>query len=33
VKYNNKYFINEHFFDIEKYVQGRKKYNSEVCVK
>lgn len=33
VKYYNKYFINGHVFYIEDYVQGRKTYNNEVCVK
>jgi len=33
VKYYNKYFINEHVFQTEKYGQGRKTYNSEVCIK
>jgi len=29
----NKYFINEHVFHIKEYDQGRKTYNSVVCVK
>ena len=33
VKCYNRYFINEYVFHIEEYDQGRKTYNSGVCVK
>ena len=32
VHYFNEYFINEHVFHIEEYDEGRKTYNSGVCV-
>jgi len=33
VKCYNRYFINGHVFHTEKYRNGRKTYNNEVCVK
>jgi hypothetical protein len=33
VKCYNEYFVKEHTFDTKEYGQGRKTYNSKVCVK